>query len=168
MLIVSSDDGYISKTWKGADIDVAQEFVSKIMNAAVAYPQHKDQFLSDKQSLVTRYNKLLQDTPWMASQKALDALLETLDPNVRQDVVKLAHRARHLSIASIIGLCFSLVPIYGALLPIITCVMCARVRKRGLVHGKIETARSLSILGIIFQVCIVVFFLIAKVCTHQS
>ena len=149
------DDGYISKTWKGADIDVAQEFVSKIMNAAVAYPQHKDQFLSDKQSLVTRYNKLLQDTPWMASQKALDALLETLDPNVRQDVVKL-------------GLCFSLVPIYGALLPIITCVMCARVRKRGLVHGKIETARSLSILGIIFQVCIVAFFLIAKVCTHQS
>ena len=104
----------------------------------------------------------------MASQKALDALLETLDPNVRQDVVKLVRRARHLSIASIIGLCFSLVPIYGALLPIITCAMCARVHKRGLVHGKIETARSLSILGIIFQVCIVAFFLIAKVCTHQS
>lgn len=58
VVIVSSDDGYISKTWKGADIDIAQEFVSKIMNAAVAYPQHKAQFLADKQSLTTRYNKL--------------------------------------------------------------------------------------------------------------
>ncbi len=167
VVIVSSDDGYISKTWKGADIDVAQEFVSKIMNAAVAYPHHKDQFLADKQSLATRYNKLLQDTPWMASQKALDALLETLDPKVRQDVTKLVRRARHICIVSIIGLCFSWLPIYGALLPIITCIMCARVRKRGLVHGKIETARSLSILGIIIQVCIVALCLIAKACTHQ-
>ncbi len=167
VVIVSSDDGYISKTWKGSDIDVAQEFVSKIMNAAVAYPHHKDKFLADKQSLATRYNKLLQDTPWMVSQKALDALLETLDPKVRQDVTKLVRRARHICIVSIIGLCFSWLPIYGALLPIITCIMCARVRKRGLVHGKIETARSLSILGIIIQVCIVALCLIAKACTHQ-
>lgn len=107
------------------------------MNAAVAYPQHKDQFLSDKQSLVTRYNKLLQDTPWMASQKALDALLETLDPNVRQDVVKLVRCARHLSIASIIGLCFSLVPIYGALLPILP-VSCVRASA----NADLCTARS--------------------------
>ncbi len=160
LTIASSKEGYITRTLSGTEEAKARNFATQILNALIDFHKGSKGILADIEKNEKEIKNLRKSDPVAALQKEIDALTASLPESMRDDAPKLGKSISSARTISIVGLCFSITPIFGFIMPLISLMKAIKLKKYGIKDKRIQPAYIMSIIGLVVCAIMTLWYLI--------
>lgn len=160
LTIASSKEGYITRTLAGTEEAKARNFATQILNALIDFHKSSKDILADIEKNKKEIKNLRKSDPVAALQKEIDTLTASLPETMRDDAPKLGKSIGSSRTVSIVGLCFSIVPIFGFIMPLISLMKTLKLKKYGIKDKRIQPAHIMSIIGLVVCAIMTIWYLI--------